>query len=76
MRTPGRNHPAVTVQLKDSFGNNATTPVSSVTLALLTGTGALSGSATQSTNGAGLATFAGLSINLSGTKTLRRRAAG
>jgi hypothetical protein len=68
--------PAVTVQLKDSFGNNATTPVSSVTLALLTGTGALSGSATQSTNGAGLATFAGLSINLSGTKTLRAASGG
>jgi hypothetical protein len=63
--------PALTVQLKDPFGNNANTPVSSVTLALLTGTGALNGTVTQPTNGAGLATFAGLSINLSGTKTLR-----
>ena len=63
--------PAITVQLKDPFGNNATTPLSSVTLALLTGTGTLNGTVTQPTNGAGLATFGGLSINQAGAKTLR-----
>jgi hypothetical protein len=63
--------PAVTVQLKDPFGNDATTPVSSVTLTLLTGTGPLNGTLAQSTSAAGLATFGNLSIATAGAKTIR-----
>jgi hypothetical protein len=63
--------PAITVQLRDQFGNNATTPVTPVTLSLISGTGTLNGTVTQTTNGAGLATFANLSISVAGQKTLQ-----
>ncbi|HUI10520.1 MAG TPA: invasin domain 3-containing protein [Bacteroidota bacterium] len=62
--------PAVTVQLLDTFGNNATGG-SQVTLAILTGTGTLAGTTSQTPNGTGLATFADLRISASGNKTLR-----
>jgi hypothetical protein len=60
--------PAVAVTLLDGFGN----PVSgqNVTLTLSTGTGALGGTATQMTDGSGIATFPDLSINLVGGKNL------
>jgi hypothetical protein len=61
--------PAMTVQLQDQFGNSVPTLGTSVTLAIGTnpGTGTLSGAAMQSTDLNGLAAFAGLSINKSGT---------
>jgi adhesin/invasin len=60
--------PAVTVIIGDSFGN----PVvgQNVTLNLSTGTGVLSGTLTQATNGGGIATFADLSVNLVGSKNI------
>jgi predicted outer membrane repeat protein len=62
--------PSVTVQLQDG----ASSPVSQagvlITVGLASGTGTLSGTATQATDGSGLATFAGLSVNLIGTKSL------
>lgn len=62
--------PAVTVQLKDSFGNNVSTPGIAVTLALSSGTGTLSGTTLAHTNANGTAIFSGLSIDLLGTKVL------
>jgi adhesin/invasin len=68
--------PAVTVQLQDTFGNNVSTSGTSVVMSIASGTGTLSGTATQSTNASGLATFANLSINLIGAKTLRAASTG
>ena len=62
--------PSVTVQLQDAGGAAVAQAGVSVTLALGSGTGTLSGTATQTTNASGLATFAGLSVNLAGTKRL------
>ncbi len=62
--------PAVAVQMKDSLGNNVSTGGVLVTLTLTTGTGTLSGTTTQPTNGSGLATFGDLNINLAGSKNL------
>ena len=62
--------PAVTVQLQDAGGSPVSQAGVSVTVILASGTGTLSGTSTQSTNASGLATFAGLSVNLAGTKTL------
>ena len=62
--------PAVTVQLQDSGSNSVAQGGVSITLSLATGTGTLSGTLSQPTNASGLATFAGLSVNLVGTKTL------
>ncbi|MBI4811693.1 MAG: hypothetical protein HY800_09700, partial [Ignavibacteriales bacterium] len=62
--------PAVTVQLKDSLGNNVSIPGVLITLTLTTGTGTLSGTTTQSTDGAGLTIFNNLSINKTGSKIL------
>jgi hypothetical protein len=68
--------PAVTVQLRDAFGNNVPTPGVSVAMSLATGTGTLSGTVAQSTDATGLAAFSNLSINLSGAKNLRSASAG
>jgi hypothetical protein len=62
--------PAVTVALTDAFGNRVRTTGTSITVALYSGTGVLSGTLTRTTT-SGIATFANLSINLSGSKTLR-----
>lgn len=62
--------PSVTVQLKDSIGNNVSVPNVAVTLSLNSGTGILSGTLTQLTNASGLATFTDISINKTGTKNL------
>lgn len=61
------------VEVKDSFGNRVTTGVDAttfITANLQAGSGALSGTATVSAV-SGVATFAGLNINLVGSKTLR-----
>ena len=63
--------PAVTVQLLDAFGNNAPGSGSQVTMAILTGTGTLTGTTSQLPNGSGLATFGDLRISAAGNKTLR-----
>ncbi len=55
-----------TVEIQDSAGNRVPSSTAAVTLDLTTGTGALSGSVTVSAV-AGLATFAGLRVDLTGT---------
>src|SRR5439155_26998971 len=62
--------PSVKVQLKDSFGNNVPSLGVTVTMALTVGTGSLSGTPSRTTDGAGVATFDDLSINLTGSKNL------
>ena len=62
--------PAVTVQVQDASGNNMAVAGISITVALTTGTGTLSGTLTQTTNSSGLATFNDLSINQPGSKNL------
>ena len=59
--------PAVTVQLQDGSSANVATPGIPITLTLTSGTGSLSGTTTQLTDAAGLATFNNLSINVTGT---------
>ncbi len=68
--------PAVTVQLLDAGNSPVAQAGTPVLLALGSGTGALAGTTTQSTNVSGLATFAGLSVNLAGSKTLSATSAG
>jgi hypothetical protein len=60
--------PAVTVKTTDQFAN----PVSGLSVAMsLNGGGALTGGGAQSTaSGTGIATFSGLSVNQTGSKTL------
>lgn len=68
--------PTLTVQLKDSVGNDVHSSAIAIGIALTTGTGSLSGTLTQSTNGSGLAAFNDLSINIAGTKRLTASSAG
>jgi hypothetical protein len=68
--------PPVTVQIRDSLGNNVAAPGVAVTLSLSSGTGTLSGATTRSTGSTGLATFSDLSVNLSGSKTLTASGSG
>jgi hypothetical protein len=68
--------PPVVIRLRDAFGNDATGAGVSVTLALVSGTGTLSGTLTRSTDSSGVAVFPGLSINQTGTKRLSAAAAG
>jgi hypothetical protein len=68
--------PAVTVQLQDAGGGSVAQAGVSVSLALASGTGALSGTTPQTTSSAGLATFSNLSVNLVGAKTLAATSAG
>ncbi len=59
--------PAVRAKVTDSFGNGVETELVSISL---TGGGTLSGTLSQSTDGAGIATFPDLSVNLAGSKQL------
>ncbi len=59
--------PAVQVKVADAFGNGVVGE--SVSLSLI-GTGALTGGGAVVTDGSGLATFSGLSVDLSGSKQL------
>ena len=61
--------PAVTVAVRDAFGNTLTTSGTSVVLALASGTGTLGGTLTRSSV-SGISTFDDLHINLAGSKTL------
>ena len=59
--------PAVRLKVMDSFGN----PISGASVAVvMSGGGTLSGTLSQNTDGAGLATFGDLSVDLVGTKQL------
>ncbi len=62
--------PAVTVDIEDQFGNLLTSNTSTVTLAVNTGQGLLSGNTAVSATG-GIATFGNLSLQNSGTYTLK-----
>lgn len=68
--------PPVSVQLKDSLGNNVTTPDISLTMTLSSGTGTLSGTTARTTDTTGLAMFNDLSINFSGAKNLTASSTG
>src|SRR5258706_2273414 len=59
--------PAVRAKVTDSFGNGVASQLVSMSL---TGGGTLSGTLSQSTDGSGLATFPGLSVDLVGAKQL------
>jgi hypothetical protein len=63
--------PGVTVRIRDSLGNNVPASGLAIALTLISGTGTLSGTATRTTDNAGLATFDDLSIDLSGKKVIR-----
>ena len=62
--------PAVTLQVRDSLGNNVPASGVPVTVALSSGSGTLGGTTTRSTDIAGLATFNDLSITIAGSKNL------
>jgi hypothetical protein len=62
--------PAVTVQLEDSGGTPVSQAGETVAMSLSSGTGTLSGTLSQVTDGSGLATFNDLSIDLVGSKQL------
>ncbi len=67
--------PAITVLVSD--GNSNTLQGVDVTLSVNSGgSGTLSGTATQTTDASGVATFSGLSINLPDTYTLKATASG
>jgi hypothetical protein len=68
--------PSITVQLQDAANSPVAQAGTSITLAKVSGTGTLNGTATQTTNASGLATFAGLSVNLIGTKSLTASSIG
>jgi sugar lactone lactonase YvrE len=70
--------PAVTVQLKDSFGNNVSTPGVAVTLQANPVGGGTAGFAppTQNTGANGLATFTGLTFTQAGQFVLLAEASG
>src|SRR5262249_17925363 len=59
--------PAVQVKVLDAFGNGV--PATSVSLALV-GTGTLTGGGAAASNASGIASFAGLSVDLAGSKQL------
>ncbi len=68
--------PAITVQLKDSLGNNSTASGITIGLSLSSGTGTLSGTTPRATDTTGLATFSGMSIDLTGSKNLTASGTG
>ena len=62
--------PPALVQVEDAFGNNVAEAGDTVTLSIPAGQGVLNGTLVQLTNGSGIASFAGLTINQPGQKTL------
>ena len=65
--------PGITVELQDALGNIVSQSGVQIVMELNTGTGILTGTKTRTTNLAGLATFANLSIDSAGVKRLRAR---
>ena len=68
--------PPVTVQMRDSLGNDVPAGGVNVTMQLASGTGTLGGTTTRSTDGTGLATFNNLSLDQAGQKRLRATSGG
>ncbi|HVN76108.1 MAG TPA: PKD domain-containing protein [Thermoanaerobaculaceae bacterium] len=68
--------PAVTVKLQDAGGNDVFQSGVAVTVSRSSGTGTLSGTLTQQTNGSGVATFSDLAIDLAGPKQLAAASTG
>lgn len=68
--------PAVTVQIRDAFGNTVTNAGVQVSIAISTGTGTLEGTQPIPTAVGGLATFGDLSIAAAGSKALTASSAG
>jgi hypothetical protein len=68
--------PPITAQLKDIFENDVPSAGDSVTMALFSGTGILSGTKIRLTDANGLATFGDLSVSLTGAKRLRATRSG
>ena len=66
--------PAVTVSVSDAGGNPE--PNASVTVTLSAGSGTLSGTTVRTTNGAGIASFSGLSIDKTGSKQITASSGG
>ncbi len=64
-----------TVQVLDIYGNVVTSSSASISMALSTGTGGLSGTTSVSAS-SGLATFSGLSVQLAGLKKVTASSAG
>ncbi len=68
--------PSISVRLRDQFDNNVLTSGVSISVALTSGTGVLSGPSTRGTNASGISTFDSLSINLAGSKQLTASGTG
>ncbi|WP_020402056.1 DUF2341 domain-containing protein [Gracilimonas tropica] len=68
--------PSVRVQLTDQFGNEVKTAGTNVSIALSSGSGTLSGTTTTQTNTLGIAEFANLEIDETGTKRLTATSTG
>lgn len=68
--------PAIEVQLVDNSGNTVEQSGITVSLSLTTGTGSLSGTTSQTTNGQGRAVFSNISINQLGTKRITASSTG
>jgi len=66
----------VAVQVQDADSNPVATNGLPITLTLNTGAGPLNGTLTRTTDATGKATFADLSLNVAGVKTLRATASG
>ncbi|MFM2294112.1 MAG: hypothetical protein RLZZ350_525, partial [Verrucomicrobiota bacterium] len=73
---PGATLSPVVVQIQTSGGAAVTSNNVPVTLTLSSGTGTLSGTATQNSDATGKATFSNLSIDLAGVKQLTATASG
>lgn len=68
--------PAVTLQVKDAYGNTVSTSGVPVTIILNSGTGLLGGTTTNLTDASGLATFNNLTMEQAGVKKLEANASG
>nr|MBA4150764.1 VCBS repeat-containing protein [Verrucomicrobiota bacterium] len=72
----GANFGPVTLQLADQYGNPVTTAGTSVTLALTSGTGSITGATTVNTDANGQVTFDNLDITAAGAKGVTATSAG
>ena len=68
--------PAVSVQMKDGFGNDVPSAGVSVSVVLSSGTGLLTGTTSQLTDGNGRVAFGDLMLTVSGSKALTLSSAG
>ncbi len=68
--------PAITVQVQDTAGNNVPTSGISVGISKSSGSGTMTGTTPQSTNGSGVATFADLKFDTQGSKQITASSSG